>query len=254
MTAVLQVGNQTVKADEMLTLLKRYQVLPQLLRGMVIDEAISSVTCTEAERNQAIAAFVNHHQITTEEAQQAWMQQRGITPQEFAEMAVRPLLIEKFKQEKWGHVVEPYFLKRKRDLDQAVYSLIRTKDFGLANELYFRILEGEQTFEELAKQYSQGAEAKTGGLLGPVPLSQPHPAISKMLVASQPGKLWSPRPLGEWVVILRLEKLLPAQLDEAMHARMVDEMFELWVQESVQARLATTANESPAEESFNLAA
>ena len=45
-----------------------------------------------------------------------------------------------------------------------VYSLIRSKDPGVAQELYFRIQEGENTFSELARQYSQGSEAQTGGL------------------------------------------------------------------------------------------
>lgn len=234
MTAVLQVGSQTIQAEEMLPLLRRYQVLPQVLRGLVIDQVIAEFSCTEAEQTQAIALFDQHHQLTSEAERDTWLHRHGMTFAQYTELAIRPLLIEKFKQSKWGHMVEPYFLKRKRDLDQAIYSLIRTKDFGLANELYFRILEGEQTFEELAEQYSQGMEARTGGLLGPVPMNQAHPAIASLLMVSKPGKLWSPRVVGEWVVIVRLEKLIPAQLDEAMHRRMVDELFETWIQEQIQ--------------------
>lgn len=31
--------------------------------------------------------------------------------------------------------------------------------------------------------------------------------------------------IGEWVVIVRLEKLIPAQLDEAMRQRLLNELF-----------------------------
>lgn len=237
MTAVLQVGNQIIQADEMLSLLKRYQVLPQVLRGLVIDEAIAPLTCTPEERQQAIVAFAQQHQLSSEDALKTWMQQHGATPAQFEEIALRPLLVEKFKHAQWSHLVDSYFLKRKRELDQVIYSLIRTKDFGLANELYFRILEGEQTFEELARKYSQGPEAHTGGLLGPVPISQPHPVLGKLLAASQPGKLWSPRPLGDWIVIVRLEQFVPAQMNDAMHHQMVNEMFEVWLQEQVEQRM-----------------
>uniref|UniRef100_A0A832M3D0 peptidylprolyl isomerase n=1 Tax=Oscillatoriales cyanobacterium SpSt-402 TaxID=2282168 RepID=A0A832M3D0_9CYAN len=234
MTAVLQVGSQTIQAEEMLPLLQRYQVLPQVLRGLIIDQAIAEFSCSPEEQKQALALFDQHHQLTSEQARETWLLQHRMTLAQYTELATRPLLIEKFKQLKWGHMVEPYFLKRKRDLDQVIYSLIRTKDFGLANELYFRILEGEQAFEMLAEQYSQGLEANTGGLLGPVPIQQTHPAIAKLLMVSKPGKLWSPCVVGEWVVIIRLEKLIPAQLDEPMHRRMVDELFESWVQEQIQ--------------------
>ncbi len=114
------------------------------------------------------------------------------------------------------------------------YSLIRTKDLGLANELYFRIEGGEQSFAEIAKQYSQGVEANTGGLLGPVPIRQPHPLISQILSVSKPGQLWPPRALAEWFVIVRLEQLIPAQLDETMRRRLIDEMFETWINEQIK--------------------
>jgi len=149
------------------------------------------------------------------------------------EMAERPVKVEKFKQETWSGRVENYFLSRKSGLDQVVYSLIRTKNPGLAQELYFRIVEGENSFAEVALAHSEGPESRSGGVLGPVPVSQPHPAISKLLSVSQPGQLWSPRPLAEWFVIIRLEKFLPAQLDEPMRRRMIEEMFENWLREQI---------------------
>ncbi len=105
---------------------------------------------------------------------------------------------------------------------------------GIAHELYFRIQEGEQSFAELAREHSEGSEADTGGLLGPVPLSQLHPAISKLLSISKPGQLWSPRAIGEWFVMVRLEKLIPAQLNEFMRRRLINELFENWLQEQIK--------------------
>ena len=156
-----------------------------------------------------------------------------MTEEELQEMAVRPLLIEKFKQATWRPKVDNYFLTRKASLDHVVYSLIRTKNPALANELYFRILEGEQSFAEVARDFSEGPESKSGGLLGPVPLSQPHPAISKLLSVSQPNQLWTPRPLAEWMVIIRLEKFMPAQLDESMRLHLINELFESWLAEQI---------------------
>ena len=101
----------------------------------------------------------------------------------------------------------------------------------MAQELYYRVSEGEQSFAEVASKYSEGPEAKTGGKLGPVPLSQPHPAISKILSVSQPGQLWAPRGLAEWSVIIRLEQFIPAQLDEQMRPTLINEMFETWLRE-----------------------
>ncbi len=220
-----------MKAEEIPKLLKRYQLMPHFLRGLIIDKAIANINCSEAERRKAVELFLTQNQLTTPETKEAWLKERGLTEAELEEIATMPVAVEKFKQANWSNKVERYFLTRKSSLDRVVYSLIRTKNHNLAQELYYRILEGEQTFTEAASQYSEGAEAQTGGQLGPVPLSQPHPAISKILSVSQPGQLWAPRGLAEWTVIIRLEKFIPAQLDDQMRQALINEQFEIWLRE-----------------------
>jgi parvulin-like peptidyl-prolyl isomerase len=153
---------------------------------------------------------------------------------QMAEVAVRSLLIEKFKQDTWGAKVESYFMSRKAAFDQVIFSLLRTTDGLLAQEIYFRILEGEQTFAEMAQQYSKGSEANTAGVIGPVPLSQLNPTLAKILSIGQPGQLWRPTRIENWFTIVRLEKLLPAQLDANMRQRLLNEMFETWLNEQIQ--------------------
>ncbi len=228
-----RVGETTIKADEMPSLLKRYQLMPRFLREVIIDSAIAEFSCTEEESTAALERFCATHQLTSTDAKQAWLEANHLTPEELQEIAERPIRLEKFKQETWKNKVENYFVSRKSALDQVVYSLIRTKNSGLAHELYFRIAEGEQPLADIAREYSEGPEARTGGILGPVPLSQPHPAISKLLSVSQPGQLWPPRPLTEWMVIIRLEKFIPAQLDDSMRHRLIDELFENWLREQL---------------------
>jgi len=233
MTGVYKVGETIIKAEEIPSRLKRYQLMPQFLREVILDEATASIACTEEEVAAAIEQFAAQHQLTSPEAQQAWLQSHQLTREDLEAIARRPIKLEKFKQQQWSHKVESYFITRKSGLDQVVYSLIRTKNPGLAHELYFRISEGEQDFAEAAREYSEGPESRTGGLLGPVSLSQPHPAISKLLSVSQPGQLWAPRPLSEWMVLIRLEKFIPAQLDESMRRRLIEELFETWLREQI---------------------
>lgn len=155
-----------------------------------------------------------------------------MTVEQLQAFATRGLRIEKFKQASFGHQLESYFLSRKLHLDKVLYSLIQTQDIA-ATELYFRIQEGEASFAELARKYSQGAEAENGGLIGPVELSTCHPTVAKMLSVSQPGQLWPPTRLGEWLVIVRLEKFVPAQLDKLMRQRLLSELFAAWLQEQL---------------------
>ncbi|HEY9639792.1 MAG TPA: peptidylprolyl isomerase, partial [Coleofasciculaceae cyanobacterium] len=163
----------------------------------------------------------------------AWLGRYGMTQAQLESLATRELRVEKFKQATWGHRLESYFLSRKNQLDRVIYSLIRTQDVGIAQELYFRILEGEQSLGELARIYSQGPEAQTDGLIGPVELSVPHPTLAQLLSLSQPGQLNPPTRVGEWLVLVRLEKFIPAQMDDAMRRRLLNECFNTWLQEQL---------------------
>ena len=232
MTAVLQVGNSTITAEEIISLLAGYHLLPRLLFEIIIDQAIAPFTCTPEEAEVAYQQFCEKNQITKDIERQAWLDLNGMTLEQLETLAMRGHRIEKFKQATWGHQLESYFLSRKSQLDKVLYSLIQTQDV-VATELYFRIQEKEADFAELAQKYSQGAQAEIGGLIGPVELSTCHPTLAKMLSVSQPGQLWPPTRLGEWLVIVRLEKFIPAQLDKLMRQRLLSELLAARLQEQV---------------------
>lgn len=234
MTTVLQIGNRTITAEEVIPLLTSYQMLPQLFRESIIDQAIASISCTPEEIDSIRQQFYQQNQLTSEAERQAMLWRYCMSQEHLEEaLLVRMLKIEKFKVATWGSKLESYFLKRKSQLDQVVYSLIRTKDQGIAEELYFRIQEGEQTFAELAYEYSEGSEANAGGRIGPVELGTLPQILAQVLSLSQLGQLWPPMRLGDWVVIVRLEKLIPAQLNQFMHQRLLRELFEAWLQEQL---------------------
>jgi parvulin-like peptidyl-prolyl isomerase len=221
-----------ISEAELLPRLARYQMLPQFQRESMIDQAIASILCTEAEVTKACQQFYTQNQLTDEAIRQDWLVEQQMSL-DFLETCLIPRLlkIEKFKHQQWGHRLESFFLKRKSDLDQVIYSLIQVEDAGVAEELYYRIQENEQSFAELALQYSQGAEARVNGAIGPVEIGQTHPALAYLLNISQPGQLWFPYPVEGWVLIVRLEQLIPAQLNATMRQRLLNELFETWVQE-----------------------
>lgn len=231
MAAILQIGQVHLDASTLLGKLQQHDLLPRLVQAVIIDEAVAGVNCTP---EQACQQYYAQRQLLTPEQQQAWREQQGVTPEQIQQVALKEVKLAHFKEETWGAQVESHFLQRKNQLDRVLYSLIRTKDASLAQELYFRLKDDEASFADLAKDYSEGQEAQTGGLIGPVELSVPHPALGRLLTVSQPGQLWAPTPIGEWYVIARLEKFIPIQFDEATRSRMLDELYKQWLQQQLQ--------------------
>jgi parvulin-like peptidyl-prolyl isomerase len=233
MAEVLKIGNRLITAEELVPLLASYQLLPQLLRELVTEQAIAEIGCTVEEQTQCVQQFCQQQQISSAEEKQVWLAKNHLTERQLAPLVTRPLRLERYKQATWGPKLESYFLQRKSQLDRAIYGLIRLQDLGVAQELYFRISEGEQSFALLAREYSQGPEAQTGGMVGPAELGTLHPTLAKVLTVSQPEQLWAPMQLGQWWVIIRLEKFIPAQFDETMRQRLLDELFQTWIQEQL---------------------
>lgn len=234
MSEVIKINQTPIPPEALVSHLRTYQMLPQLLRELVIDRAISEVECTTEEVETAKKEYLTQNRLTDPQRIQAWLKYNQLSQEDFETIAVRSYKLKKFKQDTWGSKIESYFLQRKRDLDQVVYSLLRTKDNNTATELYFRLQNGESSFEELAQNYSEGPEAQTRGIVGPVAVTTPHEKIAKMLVSSEVGQLWPPVRIGEWNIIVRLEKLISAQLDESIRQKLLNELFAKWLEEEVQ--------------------
>lgn len=231
MTDVLQIGDRTIQASELLPLLANYQLLPQLLRELIIDEAIAAIDCQPEELAQAKQRFYAEKQLTQVTDIQAWLTQQGLTIEQLDNIITRKIKLEKFKQATWGPKLDAYFFQLKGKLDKVIYSLLRTQDAGVVQELYFRLQAKEQSFAEVAQKYSQGPEAQTGGLVGPVEQGTLPPTMVQLLSSCQPGQISAPTRIAEWFVIVRVEKFIPAQLDEPMKARLLNQLFEGWMQE-----------------------
>jgi parvulin-like peptidyl-prolyl isomerase len=228
-----QIADRTDFTQELLPLLATYQMMPQFLIQSIMDRAIQSIDCTTEETVQACQQLYQQWSLTTDAQQQEWRSHYGLSSAEFEQLATRSLRVEKFKQQSWAHQIESYFLQRKQGLDRVIYSLLRTKDQDIAQELFFRVSEGEQSFAQLAQQYSQGAEAETGGLIGPVELGTLNTGLAELLYTRQ-IRSTKPFKLGEWCMIVRLEKFIPAQLDDEMRDRLLQEKLDAWLQEQVQ--------------------
>lgn len=236
MKKVLKVGDQVLREEDLSSLLAQYQMLPSLAQNILIDQVIAEVECTEEEKQQELNKFYQQNKITEEQLPE-WLDRNHITKEQWEQLVLRKLKLDKFKQAHWGNKLEAYFLKRKIQLDRVVYSLFRTDDAGAAQEFYFRLQEEEITFKDLAQKYSKGTEAETGGLIGPVEVSVPHPRIAHILRTTKPGELVPPTPIENWWVIVRLENFLAAELDEPMQQRLLDEQFKMWLKEQLQEKV-----------------
>ena len=81
--------------------------------------------------------------------------------------------------------------------------------------------------------YSEGIESKTRGIVGPTPIGTAHPKLKELLENSKPGEVQPPIIVEDSHVVVRVESLDPAKLDDFMREKMEEELFNNWVEDQV---------------------
>lgn len=229
MSSQYKIGQRLVSSEDFVSLVQRYQMVPQLLKECVIDQVLEEQVLTPEDETQAVQEFCVRNQLEEPEAQTRWLEHFQMTPNQLKATALKTFKLHRFKTETWGSKVESLFLSNKQQFDQVVYSLVRIDSPEIAQELFFRLQENEQSFSAIAAEYSKGPEAQTGGLIGPVEVAKLHPKLAQSLMSSNPGQIRPPMRVDQWIVILKLERMLPATLDDALQARLMDQQFQEWL-------------------------
>ena len=184
-------------------------------------------------QEKAIADFCG------DQDQNTLLTEKGWTEADLRLHVMRPEALRRFAAQRFGPGLEDRFLGFKGGRDQVIYSLLRVRDAGLARELWIRLEEGEITFAEAASTFSEGPEAHRKGVMGPLEIGTLQPqTLQDLLRALRPGEICSPKILGEWQVLLRLEQLVPARFDDQLRMRMQDEALDEFLSKRVKRILA----------------
>jgi parvulin-like peptidyl-prolyl isomerase len=226
-------------SDDLLAELRRHNLLQALVQRRVVAEAVANEPLEPEACQQARELFYRQNHLENEEAVQTFLAANGLGADDLTWQIELPLRIRAHCDEHYRHKAEAHFLARKNQLDRVVYSLLRVKDGYLARELYLRLDAREANFADLAAEFSEGPEKQTNGMVGPVPLTQAHPALAERLRTTSPGVLMHPFQIAEWWLVARLETYAPASFDEATAGRMAGELFDQWVREETNRRIST---------------
>ena len=211
-------------------------MLLQARREAIIDDCVQSIPPPpENQVKDMLEEWCKQQRLDSPQKLKRWQQQQGLTSEQWQQFVARRSFWLLWCEQNLKDKLNSHYLKRKSQLDQVSYSLLRVKDEHLAKELHLRIKEGEASFEEIALEYSEGRERQQRGLIGPVPLSQPHPILAKLLRVSTPGQLWPPKQLEKWWIVVRLEELHCTELTDSLKQRLFLELGDQHLEEQLMA-------------------
>ena len=157
----------------------------------------------------------------------------GISKDQLGEKIRTNKIMKNLSMQKWENNIETMFLERKSEFDKASCKILRMVNKNLLNELYFRIKNGEISFEQASVQYGQLPENTSGGRLGYKSLREIEFGLGPLLEKMKPGQLCQPLKIGNGYCIVMLDKFKGAKLDNEIVEILLTEKFNSWIRKGV---------------------
>jgi parvulin-like peptidyl-prolyl isomerase len=184
------------------------------------------VEASSEELQTELVNFRKAHGLYTAAQTREWLETRAVTLEELTAFLEPRILYRNIaEQVVKDEEIERHFLEHALRYDQAVVSRIVMPEYGQAQELRFRLEEGED-FHRLARQFSEDEETRrAGGYAGFIGRDAVEPEQAAAVFSSKEGEVVGPFESKQGFVLLLVEELYPAKLTDELASAIREELF-----------------------------
>ena len=133
--------NQLLSDADLLSLVRRMELEPKLLRRHLEEQIIELVPLEEALLEKSRTDCLNGR------SEEEFLQEKGWSSADLDLHLRRPEALRRFAHQRFAPGLEERFLASNGSRDLVIYSLLRVRDYALARELWIRIEENETTLQ-----------------------------------------------------------------------------------------------------------
>ena len=233
---VLYIDDCPVSCAELTNLLRRNGQLNNLLQEWILDCSLRDIEITPEDEASFLGDFREQQNLLSDEAFSSFLQQRFLSEELLLQTLARPHKVVKYREERWGPRVNSLYLQRKERYDLIRYRRLEAANADVMQEVYFRLKDGEESWESLAQQI-QPSNPNATSLVGPVPVGDVEDNLLLQLREAGEGKLLRPLQLGANTVVAQLEEVIPTEFNAELRTLLLREAFEEWLAEECSRML-----------------
>ena len=217
-------------SNENLELLRKTTFLKPLIKTMIRDSLLDQVKLENKLDDDLAENFFKKRNIYDDQNKKNYLTKNLMDEEDLIRISSTQYKRNLFSSKLFEEKTDEFFKKRKEDLDQYIYSFIQVKDQNLAQELYLKLESNESEFSILAREYSLGPEKYRKGIEGPTLGSNINPKIKDILKSTDKGLVCEPFKINDLWLVIRLEEIIYAELNETMKKILSNELFELFLE------------------------
>jgi parvulin-like peptidyl-prolyl isomerase len=212
-------------------------LLLEAVRDRIVAEAArkAGLVVSDADLQQAADTFRQTRRLQKAEDTRAWLAQEHLTLTDLETRFERELLRRKLTDGIDLPQVERYFAENRSFFDRCVLSQLVVEREGVAQELLSQIQDEGADFGVLARKHSLHKDSRqAGGFLGVVGRKALTPAVEAAVFGAAAGSTIGPFATPQGWILVRVEQLLPATLDDATAATIRGHLFNAWLATQVR--------------------
>jgi len=133
-----------------------------------------------------------------------------------------------YREERWGPFTQSLYLQHKDQFDLVSYYRLESSNADVMQEIYFRLKDGEESWDGLARQFP-GAPADATALQGPISVAEVEAPILEVLRESETGRVLRPLRVGSQTVVTALEKFQPSTFGDEVRTALLRQAFDEWM-------------------------
>ena len=210
--------------------LSKYGLLTDFLKSKVLENKIKDINLSESEKAEARDHYIKFFSLKNELLIEEHRKKNLLSKENLLYRMNLNKKVQKYCEDKYDEFIGKEYLSNKGKLDMVKYSMIRVKEYGLAMELYLKIKDDNEDFNELAKKYSTGIEKKTNGVIGPLPLESVNNLIRPKFSKNNLNTINKPFKYNNEWIICRLDEYKESKLDKNtvmnLKSKILDEEIE----------------------------
>ena len=234
-TKSLTIDGIIVSNQQLLSAIQSSGLTYHISKEIILDRVLEETKLSDSERVEAINNYRQAKNLKTIDDEEKHKQNNFLSDEQYERIATRGRKIVKFREEKWGNLVNSIYLKRKEEYETIKFHQLKCSNSNVMQEIYFRIKDDNVSWESIARQLRM----EETFVVGPVLLNGLQNELKDRLRKIKDGNMTQPFKIGNAYMIAQVIERFPAKLDETLKQQILREEFERWFNKHLKDSIKT---------------
>lgn len=231
---VMWIGETPFSATELLEAICMEKLQIPITKELLLKRHLEGIILDDG--TEVLRKFKEVNKLIDQEKYNKYLENNRITEKILVQFLQRPNKLKIFKEERWGPRANALYLKNKEKYDKMSYYQLKSRDSDVMQEVYFRIKDGEETWESMSQKLPGANNPK----IGPVAAEEIEPELIEEMKKLGAGKIVKPLKVKGEYVVAELCETLPTKFDSTLREQILHDEFCNWLKTETKAMLNKT--------------